>query len=64
MKPDAFKVSVEKSKTTGELLAAYVRVQKGTVARTKELVKGRVFADYGKCGEILGVEILSIDVAL
>ncbi len=37
---------------------AYVRVDTGQISRTKELVKDRVFADFDKKGNLVGVEIV------
>lgn len=36
----------------------YYRCKDGTVAETRELVEGSVFADYDAAGECLGVEVL------
>lgn len=44
---------------TGIVRAAYLRVRKGQVAETREVVEGRVFADYDANGTLLGIELLA-----
>ena len=55
----SFRVSVEVDPRTGELLAAYLKVRRGKVARTREVHAGAVFADYDAKGQLVGVEILA-----
>lgn len=33
-------------------------IRKGEVQRSDELIEGRVFADYDKDGQLLGIEII------
>jgi uncharacterized protein YuzE len=54
-----FRLEVSFSETTGEPVAAYLRVREGKVAETKELSEGVVFADYGADGFLLGIELLA-----
>jgi hypothetical protein len=58
MKP-MYEVTVSVDKDTGRLLATYLRVCSGDVLKTRELLEGKVFADYGEDGALLGVEMLS-----
>jgi len=53
-----FRSEVSYHETTGEPVAAYLRVREGTVAQTKELSAGVAFADYAADGELLGIELL------
>jgi len=46
-----FSMSVETH--TGEPLAAYFRVRRGKVARTREFKDGILYADYNSKGELL-----------
>jgi len=43
---------------TGRIVAVYVRVRGGKVVRTLEVVSGRVFADVGADGGVVGIELL------
>ena len=43
---------------TGRIVAVYVRVKPGKVVRTLEVVSGRVFADVGADGGVVGIELL------
>ena len=54
-----FRLEVSYSETTGEPVAAYLRVREGKVAETREVREGVVFADYGADGCLLGVELLA-----
>lgn len=54
-----FELSVEVENQTGELLAVYFQVRKGSVAETKEYQEGAVFADYNSRGDLLGIELLA-----
>jgi uncharacterized protein YuzE len=53
-----FRLEVSYNETTGEPVAAYVRVREGKPALTKEIKDGAVFADYGADGSLLGIELL------
>jgi hypothetical protein len=53
-----FEVSVETDKSTGAILAVYLRLRKGKSARVVELANGNAFADYNSRGKLLGIELL------
>jgi uncharacterized protein YuzE len=53
-----FRLEVSYDETSGDPIAAYVRVREGEVAETKEIKDGAVFADYSADGSLLGVELL------
>ena len=53
-----FRLEVSYNETTGDPIAAYVRVREGKVQQTKEIKDGAVFADYGADGALLGIELL------
>jgi hypothetical protein len=55
----SFKLSVTNDTRTGEILAVYLRVRKGKVEKVRELEGGAAFANYGRKGELLGIEILA-----
>jgi hypothetical protein len=55
----SFQLTVTNDKQTGEILAVYLRIRKGKVAKVRELEDGAVFANYGKKGELLGIEMLA-----
>lgn len=55
----AFKLNITIDDETGRLTAAYLRVRQGQVAETREVMEGKVFADYDASGALLGVEFLS-----
>jgi uncharacterized protein YuzE len=55
----SFRVTVETHNRTGEVLAVYFEVLEGKTKTTKEYAGGSVFADYGKRGELLGIEMLA-----
>ncbi|HKB40514.1 MAG TPA: AbrB/MazE/SpoVT family DNA-binding domain-containing protein [Gemmataceae bacterium] len=57
-KPE-FRLEVSYHETTGEPVAAYLRVREGKVAETKEVSEGVAFADYAADGLLLGVELLA-----
>ncbi len=42
----------------GRVQAVYVYLRKATVAKTKEVVKDTVMADYDSRGRLVGIEIL------
>lgn len=54
-----FRLEVSYHETTGEPVAAYLRVRDGKVAVTKEISEGVAFADYDDAGALLGVELLA-----
>ena len=54
-----FRLEVSYSETTGDPVAAYVRVREGRVAQTKEIGDGFAFADYSADGVLLGIELLA-----
>ena len=54
-----FRLEVSYNETTGDPVAAYVRVREGTVAQTREISPGVAFADYGADGSLLGIELLA-----
>jgi hypothetical protein len=58
MTPPRFKAEVSVNDQTGNVVAVYLRVREGEVARTKEVEDGVAYADYDASGELLGVELL------
>lgn len=54
-----FGLEVSFNATTGEPVAAYLRVREGSVATTTEVSEGVAFADYGADGLLLGIELLA-----
>jgi uncharacterized protein YuzE len=54
-----FRMEVSFDETTGEPVAAYLRIRQGKVAETKEISEGVAFADYGADGALLGIELLA-----
>jgi hypothetical protein len=54
-----FRMEVSFNETTGDPVAAYLRVREGKVAETKEISEGVAFADYGADGFLLGIELLA-----
>jgi hypothetical protein len=54
-----FRLEVSYSETTGEPVAAYLRVRDGQVSQTKEISEGVAFADYAADGFLLGIELLA-----
>jgi hypothetical protein len=54
-----FRLEVSFNETTGEPVAAYLRVRDGKVAETKEISEGIAFADYGADGFLVGIELLA-----
>jgi hypothetical protein len=53
-----FRMEVSYHETTGEPVAAYLRVCEGEVAQTREISEGVAFADYAADGSLLGIELL------
>jgi hypothetical protein len=58
MRPPAFKLDASVDETTGRVVAVYLRVREGEVARTKEVKDGYAYADYDADGVLLGIELL------
>lgn len=54
-----FRLEVSYHETTGEPVAAYIRVRTGVVDRTEEVNEGAAFADYAADGFLLGIELLA-----
>ncbi len=54
-----FRLEVSYHETTGDPIAAYLRVREGKVAETREAIEGIAFADYGSDGFLLGIELLA-----
>jgi hypothetical protein len=54
-----FRLEISFNETTGDPVAAYLRVREGKVAETKEISEGIAFADYGADGLLLGIELLA-----
>lgn len=54
-----FRLEVSFNETTGDPVAAYLRVREGRVSETKEISEGVAFADYGADGFLLGIELLA-----
>ena len=54
-----FKVGVETNDQTGDVIAVYLQIRKGKVAKVKEYADGNVFADYDRNGNLLGFEVLA-----
>jgi uncharacterized protein YuzE len=55
----SFQLTVTNDNRTGEILAVYLRIRKGKVEKVRELQDGAAFANYGKKGELLGIEMLA-----
>ena len=53
-----FRLEVSYNDTTGDPVAAYLRVREGKVAETREVSEGIAFADYDADGCLLGIELL------
>ena len=53
-----FSVSTTVDPQTGKVLAVYLQVRTGKVARTKVLCEGLMIADYNSRGALLGIELL------
>lgn len=65
MKEPAFKLEASFDDKTGQVVAVYLRIRQGTVARTKEVKDGYAYADYDAEGMLLGIELLGpCEVAL
>ncbi len=56
-KPD-FRLEASFDQGSGRVMAVYLRVRDGKLAKTKEIKSGVVNADYDADGNLLGVEVL------
>ncbi len=54
----SFNISVAANVRTGDILSVYIRIRKGKAFEVKEFQNGAAFANYGKKGELLGIELL------
>ena len=54
-----FRLEISFNETTGDPVAAYLRIREGKVAETREISEGVAFADYGADGSLLGIELLA-----
>jgi hypothetical protein len=54
-----FSVRVQAHPRTGHPLAAYFHIRDGKAEEVREFAEGAVFANYGRDGELLGVELLA-----
>ncbi len=59
MTDSKFRLEISYDETSGNPVAAYVRIREGKVSRTTELSAGVAFADYAADGLLLGVELLA-----
>jgi uncharacterized protein YuzE len=53
-----FELSIS-GREDGTLEAAYIRLRKGKVHRTRELIEDTLMADYDGNGNLLGIELLA-----
>ena len=54
-----FQLETSVDDKTGRVVAAYLRVREGEVAKTKEVKEGAAYADYDSQGLLLGIELLA-----
>src|SRR5437762_13352041 len=54
-----FRLEISFSESSGDPVAAYIRVREGKVVETKEVSEGVAFADYSADGSLLGIELLA-----
>ncbi len=59
MVKQAFMLEVWVDDETGHTKAVYFHIRDGDSAETKEIEKGRAFADYDANGRLLGVDLLA-----
>lgn len=52
-------VSVEMDKDSHNILAVYIKIHSGTIARTVEIEEDACYADEDSEGRLLGVEMLA-----
>ena len=53
-----FELSIS-GRDDGTLEAAYIRLSRSKVAKTKEIVEDILLADYNASGDLIGIEILA-----
>ena len=53
-----FGVHVDVDRATGKTLGVYFAIREGKAASVEEFADGAAFANYGKKGELLGIELL------
>ncbi len=58
MTKPTFRMEASFDDATGRTVATYLRTREGTVAQTKEIKEGLVYADYDADGQLLGIELL------
>jgi uncharacterized protein YuzE len=58
MTEPAFRLEASVDEKTGGMVAAYLRVRKGEVTDTREVMEGVAYADYDAAGALLGIELL------
>ena len=58
MNEPEFRLEASFDQGTGRIVAVYLRVRAGKVAKTEEIKDGVVNADYDPDGNLLGVEVL------
>jgi hypothetical protein len=54
-----FRLEVSYNETTGDPVAAYLRIREAPVFKTEEISEGIAFADYGPDGFLVGIELLA-----
>ena len=54
-----FHLEISYNETTGDPVAAYLRIREGKIIQTKEISEGVAFADYGADGLLIGIELLA-----
>lgn len=55
----SFQLTVTNDNRTGEILSVYLRIRKGKVDKVREIQDGAAFVNYGRKGELLGIEMLA-----
>lgn len=53
-----FGVHVDVDRATGKTLGVYFAIREGKAASVEEFADGAAFANYGKKGELLGIELI------
>jgi len=59
MSSPKFRMEISFHETTGDPVAAYLRIRVGKIANTREISEGVAFADYEADGSLLGIELLA-----
>jgi uncharacterized protein YuzE len=59
MSGEKFRLEVSYDSSTGNPVAAYVRIRDAAVSKTDEIGEGVAFADYGADGRLVGIELLA-----